>query len=273
MEAMASMAGGRLEVASPDAGAGTSPAPGPLLHGGAAALPRPDAESAFVRAEPLPMLGGVPARSSRVRVMVADDHPMFRDAVVRAVRERPDFELVGVAGDGREVLDLIREHVPDVALIDVKMPELDGLAVLNAVTRDGLPTRVVLLSAYLDGATAFEAVAKGAAAFLSKEADRRRILDTVAAVARGETVIGPEVQAGLAEEIRLRGRGDQPALSPREREILRHIAGGLTAPAIGRLIHLSPATVKSHMQSLYEKLGVSDRAAAVAEAMRRGLLE
>jgi two-component system, NarL family, nitrate/nitrite response regulator NarL len=158
-------------------------------------------------------------------------------------------------------------------VIDVKMPELDGLRVLNAVTRDRLATRIVLLSAYLDGATAFEAMAGGASAFLSKDADRRRILDTVAAVSRGETVMGPEIQAGLAEEIRLRGARDRPALSPRELEVLRHIAEGRSAPEIGRLIHLSPATVKSHLQSLYEKLGVSDRAAAVAEAMRRGLLE
>ena len=219
------------------------------------------------------MLGAMPQRAGRVRILVADDHPLFREAVVRAVKERPEFELVGEAVDGRAALDAIRELRPDVAVLDVKMPELDGLRVLNAVKRDGLVTRVVLLSAYLDGATAFEAVANGAAAFLSKDADRREILDTVARVSRGETVLGPEIQAGLAEEIRLRGAKDRPGLSPRELEILKHIAEGRSAPEIGRLIHLSPATVKSHLGSLYEKLGVSDRAAAVAEAMRRGLLE
>ena len=219
------------------------------------------------------MLAGVPQSSRRVRVLVADDHPLFREAVVRAVKERPEFELVGEAADGRLALEAIRELQPDVALLDVKMPELDGLRVLNAVRRDGLETRVILLSAYLDGSTAFEAVAGGAAAFLSKDAERRTILDTIAKVSRGETVLGPEVQAGLAEEIRLRGAKDRPGLSPRELEILKHIAEGRSAPEIGKLIHLSPATVKSHLQSLYEKLGVSDRAAAVAEAMRRGLLE
>ncbi len=212
-------------------------------------------------------------RGGRVRVVVADDHPLFREAVVRAVRERPEFELVGEAADGREALELIREHAPDVAVLDVKMPELDGLKVLNAVQRDALSTRVVLLSAFLDGATAFEAVAGGAAAFLSKDADRRRITDTIAAVGRGETVLGPEIQAGLAQEIRLRGGAARPGLSAREREILGHIAEGRSAPEIARLLFLSPATVKSHLGALYEKLGVSDRAAAVAEAMRRGLLE
>jgi two-component system nitrate/nitrite response regulator NarL len=217
--------------------------------------------------------GALAERHARVRVVVADDHPLFREAVVRAVKERPDLELVGEAADGRAALESIRELRPDVALLDVKMPGLDGLRVLNAVQRDGLPTRVVLLSAFVDGATAFEAVAGGAAAVLSKDADRRRITDTVAAVSRGATVLDPELQAGLAQEIRLRGAKDRPGLSPREQEILGHIAEGHSAPEIARRLFLSPATVKSHMSALYEKLGVSDRAAAVAEAMRRGLIE
>lgn len=212
-------------------------------------------------------------RNSRIRVIVADDHPLFREAIVRALRERPEFELIGEAANGREALEVIRELRPDVAVLDIKMPVLDGLKVLNAVRRDDLPTRVILLSAFLDGATAFEAVAGGAAAFLSKDADRRRITDTVAAVSRGETVLGAEIQAGLAEEIRVRGAQERPALSSREREILGHIAEGRSAPEIARLLFLSPATVKSHLGALYDKLDVSDRAAAVAEAMRRGLLE
>src|SRR3712207_4109848 len=96
------------------------------------------------------------AAGQRVRIVVADDHPLFREAVVRAVRERPEFELVGEASDGREALDAIRELRPHVAVLDVKMPELDGLKVLNAVKRDALPTRVVLLSAFMAGAAAFE---------------------------------------------------------------------------------------------------------------------
>jgi two-component system nitrate/nitrite response regulator NarL len=145
--------------------------------------------------------------------------------------------------------------------------------VLNALRRDGSDTRVILLSAFLDGAMAFEAMAGGAAAFLSKDADRGQITDAVAAVSRGDTVLGPEIQAGLAHEIRLRGGSGRPGLSAREREILGHIAEGRSAPDIAKLLFLSPATVKSHLGALYEKLGVSDRAAAVAEAMRRGLLE
>ena len=211
--------------------------------------------------------------AARVRVLVADDHPLFREAVVRAVRERPEFELVAEAGDGQAALAAIAELAPDVAVLDVKMPGLTGLQILNAIRRDGHATRVILLSAFLDGAVAFEGVAAGAAAYLSKEADRGRITDAVAAVHRGETVFDPEIQAGLAAEIRARGVTDRPVLSPREREVLSAIAEGRSAPEIARLLFLSPATVKSHLGALYEKLGVSDRAAAVAEAMRRGLLE
>jgi two-component system nitrate/nitrite response regulator NarL len=209
----------------------------------------------------------------RVRVVVADDHPLFRESIVRAVRERPEFELVGEAADGRAALDVIRQLEPDVAVIDVKMPELDGLQVLNALQRDGSKTRVVLLSAFLDGAVVFQAVAAGAAAYLSKDAERRDICEAVAAVARGETVLSPGAQAGIAEEVRARGHVGRPALTPREQEILVHVAQGRTAPEIAKLLYLSPATVKGHLQAVYEKLGVSDRAAAVAEGMRRGLLE
>ena len=209
----------------------------------------------------------------RVRVLVADDHPLYREGVVRAIKERPDLELLGEAGDGRDALARIKELTPDVAVLDVKMPGLDGLQVLGAVVRDGVPTRVLLLSAFLDGQVVFQAVAAGAAGYLSKDADRRTIVEAILAVHRGETVLAPEVQAGVAAEIRARGRVDRPALSEREREVLELVAQGLASPEIGRRLFLSPATVKSHLQNLYEKLGVSDRAAAVAEGMRRGLVE
>ena len=209
----------------------------------------------------------------RTTVLVADDHPLYREAVARAVRSRPDFELVGQAEDGREALDAIRDQRPDVALLDVEMPSLRGIEILEALRRDGAGTRVVLLSAHLESDTVYDAVAGGVAAYLSKAAPGERICDAIAAVARGEVVLPAEVQAGLASEIRLRAEPGRPALSPREQEVLALIAEGLTAPAVGRELHLSTATVKSHLKTLYDKLGVSDRAAAVAEAMRRGLLE
>ena len=215
----------------------------------------------------------MPARDSRVRVFVADDHPLVRDGLLRAVADRPSLEVVGSAADGREALDAIRRLKPDVALLDVKMPELDGIAVVRALARDDLPTRVLFLSAYVDSAVAYRAIAEGAAGFLSKGASAATVCDAIVAVHRGETVMSPEVQGGIADEIRLRATPQEVSLSTREREVLAFIADGMSAPDIGRRLHLSPATVKGHMHSLYEKLGVSERAAAVAEAMRRGLLE
>ncbi|HMJ36834.1 MAG TPA: response regulator transcription factor [Baekduia sp.] len=210
---------------------------------------------------------------SRVRVFVADDHPMYREGLVRAIKERPDLELVGESSDGRTALPEIRRLTPDVAVLDVRMPGLTGTEVLNAIARERIATRVVFLSAHVDSDLVYRAVAMGAAAYLSKEADRATIFDAVAAVARGETVLSPEVQSGLAAQIQLRETESRPVLSPREQEVLRLIAEGRSAPAIARHLHLSPSTVKTHLQSLYEKLGVSDRAAAVAVAMRSGLLE
>ena len=208
-----------------------------------------------------------------MRVFVADDHPVYREGVARAIKARPEFELVGEAEDGREALEAIKEILPDVAVLDVQMPGLQGSEVLHAVRRDSVPTRIVLLSAHVDSETVYRAVASGAGAYLSKESSRERILDAVAAVARGEVVLSAEVQAGLASEIQIRERDERPALTPREHEILVLTANGHSAPDIGKQLHLSQSTVKTHLKSLYEKLGVSDRAAAVAESMRRGLLE
>jgi two-component system, NarL family, nitrate/nitrite response regulator NarL len=209
----------------------------------------------------------------RITVVVADDHPVYREGIVRAVKERPDLQLVGEMGTGREALGAIEELRPDVAVLDMRLPGLDGRQLLNAIEREGLPTRVLFVSAYVDSEIVYAAIGGGARGYLSKEATRQQICDAVAAVARGDTVLAPEVHQGLAREIQLRASDDRPVLTAREREILRLTAEGLSGPEIGRRLFLSPATVKTHLQHLYGKLGVSDRAAAVAEAMRRGLLE
>jgi two-component system, NarL family, nitrate/nitrite response regulator NarL len=211
---------------------------------------------------------------ARVRIVVADDHPLFREGIERAVRERPELELVGSAGDGREALAAIRELAPAVAVLDLRLPGLDGLQILNAVTRDDLPTRVLFLSASGDPELVYRAVQGGAAGYFRKEADRQAILDAIAAVARGRTVVDPELQAGVFDQIRLRGSGeDRPILTSREREVLTLMAEGLSGPQIAERLIVAVPTVKTHQARLYEKLGVSERAAAVAEAMRRGLLE
>ncbi len=214
------------------------------------------------------------ARSQRVRVLVADDHPLYREGIVRAIKERPDLELVGEAGDGREALEQIKELTPDVAVLDIRMPGLEGTQVLSALRRDGIETEVLFLSAFMESELAYQTVAEGAKGYLSKESSRQEICEAIVTVARGGTALAAAVQAGLASEIQQRERADgRPDLTPRESEVLHMIADGLSAPEIAKQIHLSPTTVKTHLHTLYEKLGVSDRAAAVAEGMRRGLLE
>lgn len=210
---------------------------------------------------------------ARTTVVIADDHPLFRDGLARRVKERPELELIGEAGDGPVALQAIRALCPDVAVLDIKMPGLDGLRVATAVARDGLPTRIVILSAYVESAVVFKALGAGARAFLAKDSDRRDVCEAIISVARGEVVLPPGVHSGLVDQIRVRAGEDQPSLTARERQVLALIASGASAPQIGRRLHLSTGTVKTHLKNLYEKLGVSDRAAAVAEAMRRGILE
>ena len=198
---------------------------------------------------------------------------MFREGLTRAVEQHSDFQLAGQAGDGRTALEDIRALRPQVALLDVSMPLLDGLAVLTAIVRDGLPTAVVMLSAHLSPEVIFQSMSVGAAAYLTKGSDRDAILDALGAAARGEVRMTPEVQAELVCELRRHTAPDGPRLSAREREVLQLVADGLTTPQIADRLVLGSATIKSHLQSLYDKLGVSDRASAVAAAMRRGLLE
>lgn len=193
--------------------------------------------------------------------------------MARGLRQSGYLDVIGEAGTGREGLELIRSTLPDVAVLDYQLPELDGLEVVHALVRDGLPTRTLILSALTDSAIVFRALQEGVNGYLSKDARRAEIVDAVLKVARGGTVVPAELAAGLADQIRLRAQSDTPALSERERQVLQGFARGMSIPAIAAELFLGASTVKTHTQHLYEKLGVSDRAAAVAEGMRRGLLE
>jgi two-component system nitrate/nitrite response regulator NarL len=206
------------------------------------------------------------------RVVVVDDHEFFRDGLVRGLQQSGYLTVVGEAGTGREALEVLRAERPDVAVVDYQMPDLDGLDVVHAVTRDGLATRVLILSALTDGAVVFRALQEGAAGYLSKDSRRAEIVDAVRRVAKGETVVPAELTADLATHIR-RNAQSGPALSEREQQVLAAFARGQSIPQVAAELFLGASTVKTHAQRLYEKLGVSDRAAAVAEGMRRGLLE
>jgi two-component system nitrate/nitrite response regulator NarL len=208
-----------------------------------------------------------------VRVVVADDHPVFRAGLATAIRDRAGLELVAEADNGRSALEKIRRLSPDVAVLDLKMPGLDGLEVLRAALREHLESRIIFLSGYIHGETVYEAVEAGAAGYLTKDSRSELICDAIVAVASGEMVLGPGTHDAIADEIRLRTPAEPTPLSEREREILALAASGKSATEIADQLFLSPATVKTHLQRVYQKLSVSGRAAAVAEALRRGLLE
>jgi two-component system, NarL family, nitrate/nitrite response regulator NarL len=212
-------------------------------------------------------------RDSKVTVLIVDDHAFFRDGLSRGLVRSGQIAVVAEAGTGREGLEAIRRERPAVAVVDYQMPDMDGIALLHAVIREQLATRVVLLSAFTDSAVVFRALEEGAAGYLSKDADRQDIVDAVLGVARGDTVVPAQLAAGLAGEIRLRAQSQAPALSERERQVLQAFARGRSIPQTAAELYIEPSTVKTHTQRLYDKLGVSDRAAAVAEGMRRGLLE
>jgi two-component system nitrate/nitrite response regulator NarL len=214
---------------------------------------------------------GGPARP--VRVLIADDHPVYRRGAAGLIDGCPGLEVVGEAGTGQEALDGIRTLAPDVAVVDLGLPDFDGITVIGMLEREGLATRVVIVSASEDGATMYRAFAHGARAFIPKIATGDMLCSTLMAVARGESVILPSIQSALTREIRARrDRTEEPLLTARELEILRLCADGLSSPDIAVALFLSVPTVKTHLQHVYAKLEVSDRAAAVAQALRRGLL-
>ncbi|MCH5643525.1 MULTISPECIES: response regulator transcription factor [unclassified Gordonia (in: high G+C Gram-positive bacteria)] len=208
-----------------------------------------------------------------VTVVVVDDHPFFRDGLARGLTSSGRISVVGEAGDGRAGLDMIRETAPDVAVVDYQMPGMTGADVAHAVTRDGLSTRVLLLSAVTDAPIVFEALQRGASGYLSKDSDRDAIVGGVMRVAKGETVVPAELAGGLVDQIRMHTAPETPALSERESQVLAGFARGLSIPQLAAELFIGASTVKTHTQRLYEKLGVSDRAAAVAEGLRRGLID
>jgi two-component system, NarL family, nitrate/nitrite response regulator NarL len=207
-----------------------------------------------------------------IRVVVVDDHPLYRQALADTVGAAPELDLVGSAGDGPTGLELIRRLDPEIAILDVRMAGCDGPEIARAIDQSGLQTRILFISAYDDGATVHRALSAGGNGFLSKDAGSTEIRRAIVGIMRGELVLAPTAGRQLTAELRRQRLPESPPLTVREQQMLERIAEGQSVAEMAEELHLSQATVKSHVRSLYAKLEVSERAAAVAAAMRRGLL-
>jgi len=204
-----------------------------------------------------------------LRVLVVDDHPVVRAGVVSLFDRADDVEVVGEASSGEEAVALAARSRPDVVLMDLRLPGMQGDEATGRVLEAAPGTRVVVLTTYENDDSILGAIAAGASGYLLKAAPQEEILAGVRAVARGEVALAPRIAAMLVQRVQ---RPAPTALSARETEVLRLVARGLSNPEIARELFLGEATVKTHLLHVFEKLGVRDRTRAVTLAMERGLL-
>ncbi|GAA1055391.1 DNA-binding response regulator [Agromyces luteolus] len=212
-----------------------------------------------------------------IRVVVADDHPIVRAGIVGLLESEPGIDVVGEAVDGAEAVALADELRPDLVLMDLRMPVLDGAAATERILASAGPsgTRVLVLTTYETDDHILAAIEAGASGYLLKAAPQEEILAGIRSVAAGETVLAPSIAAKLVARVRTgatAAAAPPPALSPRELEVLRLVADGRSNPEIGRALHIGEATVKTHLIHVFEKLEVGDRTRAVTRAMELGLL-
>ena len=208
-----------------------------------------------------------PARP--IRLLVVDDHPVVRDGLCSMFARDSAFEVLGEATDGAEAVRMARTLRPDVILMDLRMPGMDGVSAIRELTAGAAEARVLVLTTYDTDGDVVPAIEAGATGYLLKDAPRDDLLRAVRAAARGEAVLAPSVAALLMNRIR---RPAPELLSPREVEVLRLVAAGATNREAAATLFLTEATIKSHLLNRYTTLGVNDRASAVTEAFNRGLL-
>ena len=204
-----------------------------------------------------------------IRLLIVDDHPVVRDGLRGMFAGDSGFQVVGEAGNGAEAVTLAERLAPDVVLLDLRMPVLDGVATITRLAERGVASRVLVLTTYDTDRDVLPAVEAGATGYLLKDAPRDEMLRAVRAAARGEAVLAPSVARRLMGQVRGPDRG---TLSQREVDVLTLISRGCTNRDTARRLFISEATVKTHLVHIYAKLGVGDRAAAVRAAFERGLL-
>jgi len=204
-----------------------------------------------------------------ITILLVDDHPVVRAGLRGMLEAEPDLRVVGEAASGAEAVTAAAAFTPDVILMDLRMPGGDGASATERILRGGSRSRVVVLTTYETDADILRAVEAGACGYLLKDASPADLAAAVRAAARGETVLAPSVAGKLLRQVR---QPAQAGLSAREAEVLRLVARGLTNADIGRELHISEATVKTHLLRVFNKLDVADRTAAVTTAMARGLL-
>jgi DNA-binding NarL/FixJ family response regulator len=206
---------------------------------------------------------------NNIRLLIVDDHPIVRDGLQGVLESQPDIEVVGEAADGEAAVQMANSLSPDIVLMDLRMPVMDGVTALREIRTRNPQCQVLVLTTYDSDADILPAIEAGASGYLLKDSTREELYAAIRAAARGETVLAPAVAA------RLVGRMRAPAeekLSSRELEVLQLVAEGGSNSEIASRLHISQATVKSHLIHIFGKLGVSDRTAAVTVALKRGIL-
>ena len=206
---------------------------------------------------------------TQIKILIVDDHPVVRSGLAGMLQGQPDFLVVGQAANGQEALPLVISTRPDVVLTDLRMPVMDGVTLIQTLRSRQLPVHTLVLTTYDSEADILPAIEAGATGYLLKDAPREELFRAVRAAARGESVLAPAVAARLMGQLRAPA-GTQ--LSSREIEVLALVARGHSNRAISKALHISTATVKTHLIHIFGKLEVSDRTAAVTVALERGII-
>ena len=208
-----------------------------------------------------------PTRKAPIRIVVADDHPIVRQGIVANLKQQRDMKVVAEGSDGDEALALIKRHMPDVVLLDLRMPRMDGLAVVAEVTALHLQSKVIVMTTFESQEDIQRAVRAGARAYLLKDCTQQTLLEAIRRVYLGEVFLLPQIAQKLVDRIQ------KPQISPRELEVLKCVASGKSNKEIGVQLFIGEGTVKTHVASLLEKLGVTGRTSAVREAVRLGFVQ